>query len=82
VSPIHHKGELGKSLDIYKKDKMYPHISDEYDFKINNRLLLSKIINPRRDKTIMDSLINASSKYSVCLRKKKAEDNIVPSMIK
>ena len=31
--------------------------------------MVEKIVNPRRDKTIMDSLIHASPKY--ILRKKK-----------
>lgn len=43
---------------------MFPHIADYYNFRINNRILLAKIINPRRDKTIMESLAHAKPKNS------------------
>lgn len=66
---FYHPSEQGKSLDDYKHNRLYSHIIDEYDFKINNKLMVQKIINPRRDKTIMDSLIHASPKYA--LKKKK-----------
>ena len=65
--------EHNRQLEDYKRARLYPHISDEYDYRINNRLLIAKIINPRRDKIIMDSLINASNKFT--LQKKKIDVN-------
>ena len=43
------------------KWKLLPHIIGEYEYRITNKLLVHKILNPRRDKLIMDSLLNASN---------------------
>lgn len=43
------------------KWKLLPHIIGEYEYRITNKLLAHKILNPRRDKMIMDSLLNASN---------------------
>lgn len=72
TTKLHQEGEYGKSLNDYRKDKLFPHISDEYNFRINNRILISKIINPRRDKIIIDSLMHTHSKYG--LKRKKPEE--------
>jgi hypothetical protein len=40
----------------YEKGKILPHISEEYNYRITNHLLIKKIISPRRDKIIMGSL--------------------------
>jgi len=63
------RSEQGKSLQDYNQHRHFSHIVDEYDFRINNKLLVQKIINPRRDKVIMESLTHVSPKYM--LRKKK-----------
>lgn len=39
-----------------RRTRLLPHIHEEYDFRITNRLLIEKITNPRRDRTIVDSL--------------------------
>ena len=61
----HHRCEEKGSLDNYANKRILPHISEEYEFRITNRLLVGKILNPRRDKTIMDSLVKASNKFKV-----------------
>lgn len=45
------------------KLKLLPHIIGEYEYRITNKLLVHKILNPRRDKLIMDSLMNASNVF-------------------
>ena len=64
-----HRAEQGRSLGDYKYARNYSHIANQFDFKTNNKLLIAKIINPRRDKIIMDTLVQASPKF--VLRKKK-----------
>lgn len=41
---------------------MLPHIAEEYHFRITNHLLLKKIISPKRDKVIMQSLSNVGKR--------------------
>jgi hypothetical protein len=36
--------------------KILPHITEEYNYLITNYLLIKKIISPKRDKTILQSL--------------------------
>lgn len=51
-----HLNNQTKSLHISKSKvikKLLPHISEEYEYKITNQLLVSKIINPKRDKLIV-----------------------------
>lgn len=36
--------------------KILPHIAEEYNYRITNHLLIKKIISPRRDKIIVQSL--------------------------
>lgn len=43
------------------KWKLLPHIIGEYEYRITNKILVHKILNPRRDKLIRDSLLNASN---------------------
>jgi len=62
-----------KAIDTQKRSKVLPHITEEYEFRITNRLLIDKITNPRRDKTIVDSLTNVTSR--LFLNRKK---NILP----
>jgi hypothetical protein len=38
--------------------KLLPHIQEEYQYRITNHLLIKKIISPKRDKIIMNSLEN------------------------
>jgi hypothetical protein len=46
-----------------KKDvKPLPHISEEYQYKITNQLLLFKIMNPKRDKLIVESFHRSCSR--------------------
>ena len=46
----------------YENNKLLPHIAEEYHFRITNHLLLKKIISPKRDKIIMQSLSNLGKK--------------------
>jgi hypothetical protein len=48
---------------------MLPHINEEYEFRITNKLLIQKIANPRRDRIIIDSLAHTS--YSQFYKNKK-----------
>jgi hypothetical protein len=64
-SRIQQRAEQSRSLEDYRRQRAFPHIADYYNFRINNRILVSKIINPRRDKTIMESLLHAHPKYSL-----------------
>lgn len=63
--------ENGQSLDEYRHSKLLPHINQQYEFRITNRLLLQKIINPRRDRTIVESLSRTTAQ--LCIRKKKTQ---------
>lgn len=65
--------ENGKSIDEYKNTKALPHINEEYQFRITNKNLVQKLINPRRDKTIINSLANTS--FSQFYKNKK-ENNV------
>ena len=47
----------------YNNSKILPHITEEYNYRITNYLLIKKRINPKRDKTIMQSLEGLSRKY-------------------
>lgn len=47
----------------YNNSKILPHITEEYNYRITNYLLIKKIISPKRDKTIMQSLEALSRKY-------------------
>jgi hypothetical protein len=40
----------------YENIKLLPHIAEEYNFRITNHLLIKKIISPKRDKIIVQSL--------------------------
>lgn len=42
----------------YDPPKLLPHIIEEYQYRITNHLLIKKIISPKRDKIIMNSLEN------------------------
>lgn len=70
--------EHGKSSDDYRCSRILPHITEQYQFRINNRLLIEKIINPRRDKTIIDSLAKTtcSQFYKKNTRTSKLEKNM------
>jgi hypothetical protein len=57
------RGETSKSLRDYKHFHLFSHIIDDYDIRINNKLIVERIINPRRDKVIMGSLVHVPSKY-------------------
>ncbi len=50
----HNPPKISKSLHQPPKpvNKILPHITEEYQFKITNQLLLNKIMNPKRDKLI------------------------------
>lgn len=39
-----------------ERPKMLPHIVEEYQYRITNHLLIKKIISPKRDKIIVNSL--------------------------
>ena len=54
ASPCHPKTQK------YNIDKLLPHIAEEYNYRITNHLLIKKIICPRRDKIIMNSLEHVS----------------------
>lgn len=45
----------GKQRRI-ERPKMLPHIVEEYQYRITNHLLIKKIISPKRDKIIVNSL--------------------------
>ena len=50
----HNPSKPSKSLHHQPKsvNKILPHITEEYQYKITNQLLLHKIMNPKRDKLI------------------------------
>ena len=47
--------QLGQPRRI-ERPKMLPHIVEEYQYRITNHLLIKKIISPKRDKIIVNSL--------------------------
>lgn len=72
------QGSLGKgcigsqrqSCDEYRLVKVLPHIKEEFYYRVENKLMVQKITNPRRDKSIVDSLANTTT-YKRCSRRKK-----------
>jgi hypothetical protein len=52
------------SYDEYRLAKVLPHIKEEFYYRVENRIMVEKIINPRRDKTILDSLAHTMCKSS------------------
>jgi hypothetical protein len=62
----HHR----QSCDEYKLAKVLPHIKEEFHYRVENRLMVEKIIHPRRDKTIVESLANTPGK-TFCKKKKR-----------
>ena len=54
--------------------KILPHIAEEYNFRITNHLLVKKIMNPKRDKIIKNSLEKAK-KFVRSSSNKKREAN-------
>jgi hypothetical protein len=43
---------------------LLPHIAEEYHYRITNHLLLKKIISPKRDKIIVQSMEGMRKNYS------------------
>lgn len=67
------KGPIGserQSCDEYRLVKVLPHIKEEFYYRVENKLMVQKIINPRRDKTIVESLVNTTT-YKRSSRRKK-----------
>lgn len=58
------EGERPKTsqYEIAQLQKLLPHITEEYQYRITNDLLRYKIANPRRDKIIMEALQSAFSR--------------------
>jgi len=52
-----------QQMKQYHHSKILPHIIEEYNYRITNYLLIKKIISPKRDKTIMQSLQSLTRKY-------------------
>lgn len=50
------KSKIKHQTKKYEGLKPLPHISEEYNYRTTNHLLIKKIISPRRDKVIMHSL--------------------------
>lgn len=44
---------------IAQLQKLLPHITEEYQYRITNELLQHKIANPRRDKIIVEAVQSA-----------------------
>lgn len=67
-----------KSFHINKSKvvkKLLPHISEEYEYKITNQLLLSKILNPKRDKLIMQNFQRNRSRLTT--KKSKSRERTI-----
>lgn len=58
-----HPARKKQHLKRYQNSKILPHIIEEYNYRITNYLLIKKIISPKRDKTIMQSLQSLNRKY-------------------
>jgi hypothetical protein len=65
-------GSERQSCDEYLMAKVLPHIKEEFHFRVENRLMVEKIVHPRRDKTIVESLAHTASKSF--RRKQKRRD--------
>ena len=62
IQSSHSKERIKLEKKRYENNKLLPHIAEEYHFRITNHLLLKKIISPKRDKIIMQSLCCLSKK--------------------
>jgi hypothetical protein len=71
-----HPGEnTRQSYEEYRQPRVLPHIKEEFHYRVENRLLVDKIINPRRDKVIMESLANTACNSS-SKKKKRGRNHI------
>ena len=59
------RNTYNSSFTSLKKKKLLPHIHEEYSFRITNRLLIYKIMHPKRDKNITDSLLHTSLSQTI-----------------
>lgn len=58
------KSKIKHQTKKYEGLRPLPHISEEYNYRITNHLLIKKIISPRRDKVILHSLEGVSKQSS------------------
>lgn len=76
------KGSMGserQSCDEYRMVKVLPHIKEEFYYRVENKLMVQKITNPRRDKIIVDSLANTATFKRSSRRKKRHREQTPPA---
>lgn len=56
---------------LTQEQKLLPHITEEYQFRITNELLDHKIKNPRRDKIIIQSRSRPETRQARSLKNSK-----------